>query len=280
MKVRAIILFCMSLFTLGSNARDRIDFLIWDEGATQEKAREAASGTDIDHDPTLTVYPADKPNGKAILMCPGGGYTHLALQHEGHDMAPWLNAQGITYAVLKYRMPHGDSSIPLKDAEQAMRIMRKHAAEWGVGPGKIGVMGASAGGHLASTLATHYSSKETRPDFQVLFYPVITMDPSYTHMGSHNYLLGENPGKEKEELFSNEKQVNAETPKAFICLSADDGAVPPANGINYFNALNANKVPASLHVYPIGGHGWGFRDSFPYKRQWTGELEKWLREEI
>lgn len=213
-------------------------------------------------------------------MCPGGGYGWQATGHEGHDMAEWFNRQGITYVVLKYRLPQGDHTLPLADAEQAMRLVRSHAEEWGVNPSKVGIMGASAGGHLASTLATHYSSPETRPDFQVLFYPVITMDASYTHMGSRVNLIGENPTKELEKKFSNELQVTADTPKAFIMLSSDDDAVPVANGVNYYTALLANKVRASLHAYPEGGHGWGYGEGFLYKSQWTAELEKWLREEI
>ena len=202
--------------------------------------------------------------------------SHLAMNHEGHDMANWFNSQGITYAVLTYRMPNGNNEVPLSDAQQALRIMRQHAKEWNIQ--KLGIMGASAGGHLASTAATHFTDAETRPDFQILFYPVITMDPAYTHMGSHDNLLGKNPSKELEQKYSNELQVTPETPQAFIMHSSDDGAVPVANSVNYYTALVKNGVSASLHTYPVGGHGWGFRDSFPYKRQWTGELEKWLRE--
>lgn len=227
--------------------------------------------------PTITVYRPAKANGMAILMCPGGGYARLAMNHEGHDMAAWMNAQGITYVVLKYRMPNGHWEVPLTDAEQAIRIIRQHAAEWGVNPQKVGVMGASAGGHLAASLATLYSSDETRPDFQVLFYPVISMRPGVTHAGSRTNLLGANPDSELEEKYCLEQRVNARTPQAFLMLSADDGAVPPTNSIGYFMALREQKVPATMHIYPIGGHGWGFRDSFLYKRQWTGELEKWLK---
>ena len=230
--------------------------------------------------PTITVYRAAKPNGMAILMCPGGGYARLAMNHEGHDMASWMNAQGITYVVLKYRMPNGHYEVPLSDAEQAIRLIRQHASEWGVNPQRVGVMGASAGGHLAASLATLYSSDETRPDFQVLFYPVISMRPGTTHGGSRTNLLGANPSAELEEKYCLEQRVNSRTPQAFLMLSADDGAVPPANSIGYFMALRQQNVPASMHIYPIGGHGWGFRDNFVYKRQWTGELEKWLREEV
>lgn len=228
--------------------------------------------------PSLTVYRAPRPNGMAIIMCPGGGYARLALGHEGHDMADWFTTQGITYAVLKYRMPNGHSEIPLSDAEQAIRLIRQHAAEWGINPHRIGIMGASAGGHLAASLATLYSSNETKPDFQILFYPVISMKPGITHAGSRVNLLGTDPSEASESHYSLEKQVTDKTPQAFIMLSTDDDAVIPQNSIDYYMALHKHGVSASLHIYPTGGHGWGFRDNFPYKRQWTGELEKWLRE--
>jgi acetyl esterase/lipase len=138
-------------------------------------------------------------------------------------------------------------------------------------------MGASAGGHLASTLATHYTSKETRPDFQILLYPVITMDANFTHAGSRENLITKNPSADLIAKYSNELQVNAQTPQAFIALSSDDKAVLPQNSINYYLALLKHNVPATMHIYPTGGHGWGFRDNFTYKRQWTDELEKWLR---
>lgn len=226
--------------------------------------------------PTLTVYLPEKSNGMAIIMCPGGGYIRLAMDHEGHDMAPWLNSQGIAYAVLKYRMPNGHKEVPLSDAEQAMRIVREYAEEWNINPGKVGVMGASAGGHLASTLATHFD-KGTRPDFQILLYPVITMNPEYCHTGSRERLIGMNPDEATARLYSNELQVTRQTPPAFIVLSSDDKTVPAENSVNYYLALLKNNIPATMHIYPIGGHGWGFKDSFPYKRQWTEELEKWLR---
>ena len=256
--------------------------LLWDQNHAEmsEAKTEAIRSSDFTRDPAITVYLPGRPNGKAIIMCPGGGYGWEAMDHEGHAMAQWFNAQGIAYVVLKYRLPHGNHEIPLSDAEQAVRLVRNHASEWGVNPSKIGIMGASAGGHLASTLATHYSGNETRPDFQVLFYPVITMDPSYTHGGSRENLLGKNPSKELQDKYSNELQVSSSTPKAFIMLSSDDTAVPVANGVNYYMALLKNNVSASLHAYPTGGHGWGYGDGFLYKSQWMEELEKWLREEI
>lgn len=278
-------LFLSLLFaTTMLSAQKPVELPLWPDGAPNSNElvgeEEDLNGGRVAHvtHPSITIYPAAKPNGIAILMCPGGGYARLAMNHEGHDMAAWFNAQGITYAVLKYRMPNGHHEVPLSDAEQAIRMVREHAAEWGVNPRRVGIMGASAGGHLAASLATLYSSDETRPDFQILFYPVISMQKGVTHGGSRLNLIGENPSQELEQKYSLERQVSPRTPQAFIMLSSDDGAVPPINGIGYFLALRDHKVPASLHAYPTGGHGWGFRDNFPYKRQWTGELEKWLRE--
>ena len=267
---------------LSSVAQEKVEMLLWDKNPadTSSVKFEAIRASDFTRDPAITVYIPQNPNGKAIIMCPGGGYGWLAMGHEGHDMAQWFNNQGITYVVLKYRLPQGDFNIPLKDAEQAIRLVRMNSAKWGIDSSKVGIMGASAGGHLASTLATHYTSKETRPDFQVLFYPVITMDPAYTHGGSRENLLGSSPSKELQDRFSNELQVTPDTPKAFIMLSSDDGAVPVKNSINYYSALLGNNVRASMHAYPDGGHGWGYGDGFIYKSQWMEELEKWLREEI
>lgn len=266
------------------SAQKTVELPLWPNGAPNsnelsgDEQRQNNGEVSNVTEPTLTVYPAARPNGMAIIMCPGGGYSRLAMNHEGHDMAPWLNTQGITYAVLKYRMPNGHHEVPLSDAEQAIRLLREHAAEWGVNPQRVGIMGASAGGHLAASLATLYGSDKSRPDFQILFYPVISMQKGITHGGSRKNLLGENPSQELEQKYSLERQVSPRTPQAFIMLSSDDDVVPPINGIGYFLALRDHKVPASLHAYPTGGHGWGFRDSFTYKRQWTEELEKWLRD--
>ena len=276
-------LFCMATML---HAQQRIELKLWPNGApndngltTQNEKGDKNVSVEQVATAELFVYCPEKPNGMTIVMCPGGGYWGLAMGHEGHDMASWFNAQGITYAVLKYRMPNkGHYEVPLTDAEQAMRIMREHAAEWKINPRRIGVMGASAGGHLAASLATLFTSEETRPDFQILFYPVISMEQGTTHGGSRDNLLGNSPSAELVQKYSLENQVKPNTPQAFIMLSSDDGAVVPQNSVNYYLALLANKVPVTLHSYPTGGHGWGFRDSFIYKRQWTGELEKWLRE--
>lgn len=225
----------------------------------------------------LTVYPASRPNGKAIVACPGGGYSHLSMTNEGHDLAAWFNSQGITYAVLRYRMPNTHSEVPLSDVRKALETMRENAEKWHLDPQKVGIMGFSAGGHLASTAATHLDKNEA-PSFQILLYPVISMDSTLTHKGSVNCLLGKKPSKDDVKRFSNDLRVNAGTPRCFIALSSDDKAVPPlTNGLRYYEALVRNGVSATLHCYPSGGHGWGFRDTFGYKRQWTEELEKWLR---
>ena len=282
--MRRLLSIIVSLVTAISFAQQPVELPLWPDGAPnssgltgEEQETRPHFITNVTH-PTLTVYHPEKPNGMAIIMCPGGGYRGLSMNSEGNDMAPWFCEQGITYMVLKYRMPNGHWEVPVSDAEQAIRLIREHAAEWGVNPQRVGIMGASAGGHLAASLATLYSSDKTRPDFQILFYPVISMQPGITHGGSRTNLLGENPSQELEQKYSLERQVSARTPQAFIMLSSDDDAVPPINGIGYFLALRDHKVPASLHAYPTGGHGWGFRDNFPYKRQWTEELEKWLRE--
>ena len=271
----SIMLFSATLF-----AQKPIEIKVWPNGApnsngitTAEKQIDESRVSDVTV-PTLTIYRAAKPNGMAIVACPGGGYVRLATAHEGHDMAAWFNAQGITYAVLKYRMPNTHHDVPLSDALQAIRIMKQHADEWKFN--KVGIMGSSAGGHLASTAATHFT-EDSRPDFQILFYPVVSMiNP--THQGSKDNLLGKTPSEEMLNLYSNERQVTPQTPPAFIMHSSDDKAVPVSNSVDYYTALVKNGVSASLHIYPIGGHGWGFRDNFIYKRQWTGELEKWLRE--
>lgn len=214
--------------------------------------------------------------GRAVVICPGGGYQHLAMNHEGYDWAPFFNNMGIAAVVLKYRMPRGNREVPLSDAEEAIKLVRRNAQNWNIDPKDVGIMGSSAGGHLASTVATH-ATGDALPDFQILFYPVITMMPDITHKGSHDNFLGPDPRKKDEQKYSNDLQVTRVTPRAFIALSDDDHTVLPANGVNYYIEMYRHDVPATLHVYPSGGHGWGNRDSFIYHKQMQLELEAWLR---
>ena len=229
----------------------------------------------------LTVYLPDqkKATGRAVVCCPGGGYSHLAMDHEGHQWATFFNSQGIALIVVKYRMPHGKYKVPISDAEEAIKTVRRNAEAWHINKDDVGIMGFSAGGHLASTIATH-SKGNAAPNFQILFYPVITMDPAFTHKGSHDNFLGTDLSKkQKKKLeleYSNDIQVNRTTPRAFIALSDDDRAVPAANGFNYYSELYRHDVPASLHIYPTGGHGWGYRESFTYHYLMIFELKAWL----
>jgi acetyl esterase/lipase len=244
-------------------------------------------------DPTLTVYlpPAEKATGSAVLICPGGGYGTLAFDHEGHQIARWLNENGIAGIILKYRLPSDQvmkdkSTGPLQDALEGMRIIRRHAAEWMIKPGKIGVIGFSAGGHLASTLSTHWADKvysltdttSARPDFSILIYPVITFDASFTHMGSRTNLIGKDPSAEMIGKYSNELQVNEKTPPAFLVHSADDKAVPVKNSIEYYNSLQKFSIPSELHIFQKGGHGYGMSADRGTQSAWPAMCINWLRD--
>lgn len=233
------------------------------------------------YEPEMQIYQADKANsnGMAVLICPGGGYGGLAINHEGVEVAKWLNTLGITGIVLKYRMPNKHKEIPLDDAWQAMRYIRDHASELGVNPNKIGIAGSSAGGHLASTVSTHYAPNgtSTRPDFSILFYPVITMEVA-THGGSKNALLGDKPSLSDIYRYSNEKQVSVNTPPTILLLSDDDKVVLPENSIRYYEALKNNDIPATMYIFPEGGHGWGMNTSFKYHTQMLTLLQMWLKD--
>lgn len=222
---------------------------------------------------TLYIYPAPTKNAPAIISCPGGGYRRLAMNHEGHDMATWFNKQGITYAVLKYRMPNGDITIPISDALQAVRTLRERAEEWNIDPQKVGIMGASAGGNLAAQAATQFTSEKDRPDFQILFYPFIMMSKWH----AQSLLMGDASDEAVDRYWAS-KQVKENTPPAFLLCSADDRTVPCQNTIEYFQSLRAKGIQATLHIYPSGGHGWGYEEWMPYKREWTDELERWLEQ--
>ena len=226
----------------------------------------------------LNLYPApaETAKGYAMLIIPGGGYSYVAGSTEGSDWAPMLGELGYTCAVLTYTTPPTAPDAPLKDGLAALRYLRENAQTLGINPNQIGVMGFSAGGHLASTLATHTSADE-RPAFQVLFYPVITMDASYTHQGSRDNLLGTNPSQELVDLYSNEKQVTAETPQTYICWGTSDRTVPQANSVNYAAALEAAGV--AVHTLPlnVANHGYGFKTDFPYHAQIVSDLTQWLQ---
>lgn len=239
--------------------------------------------------PTLTQFTPAKPNGISVIICPGGGYGRLAIDHEGVEVAKAFNQQGITAFVLKYRLPNDtimvDKTIgPFQDAQQAIRVVRKQAAAWGLNPNKIGIMGFSAGGHLASTAATHFnfiadaSIKDTisvRPDFAILLYPVISFDDSIVHKGSKVNLIGKSPSAEQTNYFSNELQVTKNSPPAFLVHAGDDGAVPVENSIRYYQACIKNKVPVEMHLYPKGGHGFGLNNKTTSEK-WFDNLLSWL----
>ena len=233
-------------------------------------------------DPWMEVYLAPNPNGKMVVICPGGGYVRLAAEHEGSMFAQWLAGQGISAAVLYYRMPNGHTELPRQDVLRAIEIVRTRAAEWHVSPNKVGVMGFSAGGHLAATALTKYTAEQNRPDFGVLFYPVISMDEAITHRGSRESLLGVEPSAEQVEQWSLEREVDADTPPCFVALSADDKSVPVANSLRFVEALGASrKAHDELHLYPTGGHGWGFNgEKFePYRHNLMESLARWLGEQ-
>ena len=216
-----------------------------------------------------------RATGRAIVICPGGGYAMLSMQHEGTDWAPFFNHMGIATIVLHYRLPNGNVKVPVSDAEEAMRLVRRNARQWHINADNVGIMGFSAGGHLASTIATQ-SKAEAKPNFQILFYPVITMLDGYTHQGSHDNLLGKNAHKKDEQKYCSDLQVTRVTPRACILLSDDDHTVMPINGVNYYTELYRHDVPASLHVYPSGGHGYGMNTSFPYHLEMLMDLKAWL----
>lgn len=233
--------------------------------------------------------------GQAVVICPGGAYAGLAYDWEGTDFAGWLNSQGIAAIILRYRLPidgdvaHQKWLVPLLDAQRALRLTRAHATEWAINPAKVGIMGFSAGGHLASTAGTRFDAGNpeatdpvdrlgSRPDFVILVYPVISMAPSTTHGGSRVNLLGENPSDELVRRYSNELQVTAETPPTFLVHAGDDGAVPVANSLLFYQALLDHHVPAELHVYPHGGHGFSLALGKGRVQDWTQLCARWLKE--
>lgn len=245
------------------------------------KAPLAAGDTAADK-PTLTAYKPEQPNGTAVVVCPGGGYGFLADDHEGKQVAEWLNRHGVTAFVLKYRIvtkerPGPLMEAPLLDARRAVRTVRAKAKDYGIDPHKVGIWGFSAGGHLASTAATHFDNallkdgdeidkQSSRPDFAILAYPVVTMEDGVTHGGSKRNLLGDKPDAKLVELYSNEKQVTKDTPPVFIFHTSADAAVLPENAVRFYLACKRAKVPVEMHVYEKGRHGVGLGTD----PKWTG----------
>lgn len=266
---KSIISFALMLFVISASA--------------QSTARKFVLKNSTDGQSELTCYLPKKPTGRAVVDCPGGGYSHLAMDHEGHQWAEYFNKQGIAYFVLKYRMPKGDRNIPLSDAYQAMRTVRDSAEVWHINKKDVGIMGFSAGGHLASSVSTH-AEEAVRPNFSILFYPVISMDERITHKGSCVNFLGEERKTNAKlvEEWSNDKAVRPQViPRVILLMSSDDKVVPPVtNGVAYYTAMNKAGNECTLHIYPSGGHGWGFRNTaqgFRYHVQMLDDLTTWLQ---
>lgn len=281
-----IIIFVAYLeITLTGKTMRRIVFLclataIATLGIQAQTARKITVNLTDDGKANMVGYLPAIPSGKAIVGCPGGGYSGLSMQNEGHNWAEYFNKQGIAYFVLTYRMPNGDRTIPMGDAQKAIRTVRDSACVWSINPYDVGIMGFSAGGHLASTVSTHSEFYE-RPNFSILFYPVISMDEKVTHKGSCVNFLGKEGQKDKELVrwFSNQNAVQAHlTPPAIILTANDDRTVPPVtNGVAYYSAMRQRGNDCALYIYPTGGHGFGFRSTFTYHEQMLNDLTTWLK---
>jgi len=263
--------------------------LLWPDGAPGAKGQ--AEGDK----PTLTIYlpPAEKATGAAIVICPGGGYGHLAMDHEGHQIGQWLNSFGVAGFIVAYRHRNSGAGYghpaPIQDAQRAIRTVRSRAKEWGVDPARIGILGFSAGGHLASTAATHFNESfveprdaidrvSCRPDFAVLVYPVISFTEPFTHVGSRTNLLGRDADAALIEKFSNEKQVTAQTPPTFLFHTWEDKGVPAENSISFYLALRKANVPAEMHIFLKGPHGIGLGQNRGAASAWPGLCQKWMEE--
>jgi len=287
-KMKMLFIWIVLAFSMVSHAEMQTPIPLWPDGAPG-----ALGGTTNDI-PTLTPYLPDATNlsGAAIVICPGGGYAYL-VPHEGNDYALWLNRHGVTCFVLRYRLGSSGYRHPamLQDAARAVRLVRARAAEWNIDPKRVGIMGSSAGGHLASTLMTHFDAgqpeaadpverQSSRPDIGILCYPVISMR-QFTHQGSKNNLLGAHPAPELVDLLSNELQVTPKTPPCFIWTTFEDRTVPMENTMLFAAALRKNDVPFDLHIYQKGGHGMGLNDKPPFSHPhpWAADCLFWLRQQ-
>jgi acetyl esterase/lipase len=276
--------FILSFAALLAAQAPKETVLLWPDGAP------GAQGTADEDKPSLTLYPAIGPakTATAVVVCPGGGYAHLAMDHEGVQIAAWLNNLGISAFVLKYRLgPKYHFPVELWDAQRAIRYVRSRAAEFGIRPDRIGIWGFSAGGHLASTAATHFTHSDSeadaidrqsaRPDFAILSYPVISMLEPYVHLGSRRNLLGDKPDPALVQLLSNELQVTAQTPPTFLFHTTEDQVVPVENSILFYSALRKAGVPVEMHIYQKGQHGVGLAAADPILRSWPDRLAAWLQ---
>ena len=277
----ASFLFCTGFAALA--AEPKVEYL-WPSGAP------GALGNDETDRPNLTIYlPATNAVQSGVVVCPGGGYGMLAVDHEGKQIADWLNLRGVAAFVLRYRLgPRYHHPIELGDAQRALRFVRSHAAEYGIAADKIGIWGFSAGGHLASTAGTHFDGGtaaaedpidrvSSRPDFMVLCYPVISLNTPYVHRGSLHNLLGENPDPQLMANLSNETQVTAQTPPTFLFHTTNDPGVPVENSVLFYLALRKAGVPAEMHLYERGPHGVGLDLPDPILSAWSRQLERWMR---
>ena len=277
---RVLLVFLFALSALVTYGQKFQDIDLWPTGFYYSNGRDTSepfNDEKLNYKPSIRVYFPEKKNsnGKTILCCPGGAYYFLAFGHEGYDWAPFFNDLGYTFAVLKYRMPYGNYNVPLSDVREAIRVIQDNADEWGLDATQIGVMGSSAGGHLASTAATHLTGKE-RPAFQILFYPVISLEMNLTHIDSRNNLIGKDAPVALADCYSNEKMVTKNTSPAIIFYSDDDDTVNPLNGVVYYNALKRFNIPAALYIYPTGKHGWGYGEGFKYQKDVHNALKSWL----
>ncbi|MDP4185124.1 MAG: alpha/beta hydrolase [Bacteroidota bacterium] len=299
MNFKSVLLSLGIFLSLGSTLMAQQELFLWPNGTPEKngiKEKEVIGDNSIQFvenitTPKLYVFLPEKHNSQvpAVVICPGGGYAGEAMKHEGYDFAKWLNEQGIAGIVLKYRLPNGNHMIPLKDAQQAIRTVRASALKWGIDPNKIGIAGFSAGGHLASTAGTHFDTgnpsandeigkQSCRPDFMILFYPVITLNKEFTHMGTRDNLLGRNYEGDLEQYYSNERQVTKDTPPTFLVLSDDDKVVPTRNSIDFYSALKKQNIPVSMFIFGKGGHGWGLNKDFYAYSCWTMLLQEWFKE--
>jgi acetyl esterase/lipase len=273
-----------------------ISMKVWPGGApesngitTPEEISDNGTVSNVSEAEIYCFFPKKEMNtGVAVVICPGGGYGRLAMNHEGVDLARWLAERGVAGIVLKYRMPNGHPQIPSDDARKALRMVRANAEKWGVNPSKIGIAGSSAGGHLAATAGTRFDNgnpdspdpvakTSCRPDFMLLLYPVITMKEDFTHLGSRKNLLGEGNNLNLIRLYSNELHVTKETPPTFIVLADNDTGVVPRNSTEFYSALKTNQIPAEMHIFAKGGHGFGMRKNNIPTDKWPELFLDWLK---